>query len=124
MGKQRGDCILDCGAERACVARASVQAFFAYLEQDFVQARVGVDHRPRRRSSRETYFVDIAAELDLVSKETSELWNVACTGMHQRHTCRQEPSTAQQARHADHCSDTKFDLLSIGMARNARIAQA
>jgi hypothetical protein len=36
MGKQLGNSILDRSAERAGIAPTSAQAFFAYLEQNFV----------------------------------------------------------------------------------------
>ena len=75
MGKQRGDCILDRDPERAGVARASVQALFADLEQDFAQARVGVDHRPLRRAGRENYLVGVAAKFDVFPEETSKFRN-------------------------------------------------
>ena len=123
MGKQWGNSILDLSAKRAGIVMASAQTFLAYLEQNFVQARIGVDERSCRRSSWENYFVGIAAKLNLVSKEASELRNIRRTGMHQRHTCWQELPIAEQTKHPDHCNDTKFDLLTVRMARDARIAQ-
>ena len=36
----------------------------------------------------------------------------------------QKVPTAEQARNADQCEDAEFDLVPIGMTRDARIAQA
>jgi proline racemase len=44
--------------------------------------------------------------------------------MHHAYALGQKVPTAEQARNADQCEDAEFDLVPIGMTRDARIAQA
>ena len=68
-----------------------------------------------------TYFVAVAPKLDVVSKEASELRNPFRPDMHTGYALGRELPTTEQPRHADHCENAEFDLLQIGVARDARI---